>query len=277
MTRSAIRRVTATLAAALVALLPAAASAQAPAPPGKPGARGRPAPAAAPSAAEAATRFRLVLNGAAALGTQSYDDVRTPIEYAERASIRTSYETGTGLGFDAALQVSLFRGLGVLAGYSYTTRDATGSVDVSRPHPLYLDRPRSASAELAGYGYSEGALDLDLAFARSAGALDWALFAGVTLFQVQADLLDVPTYEESYPYDELRILSTPARAVEESATGWNVGGRLDYRFGQSRRFGMGVQLRYSSASVALTAGQDATAATIDAGGLAVGAGVRLYF
>jgi hypothetical protein len=40
---------------------------------------------------------------------------------------------------------------------------------------------------------------------------------------------------------------------------------------------VGVQVRYSTASVGLTAGSDATAATIDAGGLAVGAGMRIYF
>jgi len=75
------------------------------------------------------------------------------------------------------------------------------------------------------------------------------------------------TYSEVYPYDQLTILTTPAAAIQENATGWNVGGRLDYRFGQSKRFGVGVQLRYSNASVELTASQASTPAKIDAGGL----------
>jgi len=281
MTRLASRRLAATLAAAALGF-GSPALAQTPPAPGKPGARGVPTPAKPPAAsrapaAPAATRFRLVLNFAVTPGTTSYEDVRTPVEYAETGAIRTSYEAGTGLGPDVALQVSLYRGLGLLAGYSHITRDATGTVDVTRPHPLYLNRPRTASAELTGYGYTQGAIDLDLAYARAAGSFDWALFAGVSFFKVEADLLDVPTYSEVYPYDQLTILTTPAAAIQENATGWNVGGRLDYRFGQSKRFGVGVQLRYSNASVELTASQASTPAKIDAGGLTVGAGVRVYF
>jgi len=276
MTRLARRLAPPALAAAIAISWPAWVLAQTAATPGKPGARGRPTPAAAPAGAPV-TRFRLVLNASAVPGTLSYSDVRTPTAYAESSTIRTSYEAGSGFGLDGALQVSLYKGLGVLVGYSNVTRDATGTVDVTRPHPLYLNRPRTASAELSGYAYSEGAFDIDAAYARSAGSLDWALFAGVTLFQVEADLLEAPTFDERYPYDELTILSTPTQAVSQSATGFNVGGRLDYRFGSSKRFGLGLQVRYSSASVALKVGTDATAASVDAGGLAVGGGVRLYF
>jgi hypothetical protein len=282
MTRPTTRLACAAAGAVLLALAPslAAAQAPAPAPPGKPGARGK--PAAAPDAdasggAPVEARFRLVLNFAAMPGGVGYSDLRTPVAYAEPSSIRTGYDAGTGLGPDVALQVSLYRGVGLLAGYSRITRDTTGSLDVSRPHPLYLNRPRTATSELADFSYSEGAVDVDAAFARSAGSFDYALFAGVTLFQVEADLVDVPTFDERYPYDVLTILSSPKRAVEESATGFNVGGRLDYRFGQSKRFGVGVQLRFSSASVELKANQDATAAKIDAGGLSVGGGLRIYF
>ena len=56
-----------------------------------------------------------------------------------------------------------------------------------------------------------------------------------------------------------------------------MGGRLDYRFGRSRRFGAGVQVLYSTASAKPKAGPDATEASFDAGGLSVGAGLRVYF
>jgi len=255
------------LAALTVAALAAAASS----------ARAQAASGTAPAPGPAPGRVRLVLNAGFWPSSASYGDSRTLTEYVEQTTIRTSYETGEGLGPDLALQVSLFRGLGILVGYSRHTRDVTGTVDVSRPHPLYLNRPRTASAEISGYEYAEGALDLDLAFARTAGHLDWALFAGATLFEVETDLLGTPTYDEEYPYDELAIASTPAVTVKDSPTGFNVGGRLDYRFGSSRRFGAGVQLRYSTASVKLKATPEATEASFDAGGFSVGAGVRIYF
>jgi len=255
---------TALAAATLAASAPARAQAAAPSP-------------TPPKGPGAAPRVRLVLNAAFWPTTASYSDSRTFTEYAEETTIRTSYEAGTAFGPDVALQVSLFRGLGLLVGYSYASRDVAGQVEVSRPHPLYLNRHRSASAEISGYGLTEGAVHLDLAYARAAGRLDWALFAGATFFQIEADLLGTPTYTDVYPYDELVVASTPSTTVKESPTGFNVGGRLDYRFGSSRRFGAGVQVLYSTASVELKAGPDATEATFDAGGLSVGAGLRVYF
>ncbi len=258
----------AALAAAAVAASAPSARAQATTP--------KPAKPAAPAPAVPA-RFRLVLNAAVWPTKTSFSDSRTFTEYAEQTTIHTSYEAGTSFGPDVALQASLYGGFGLLVGYSHASRDVTGKVDVSRPHPLYLNRPRSASAEISGYSLTEGAVHLDLAYARAAGHLDWALFAGVSLFQVEAHLLQQPTYDDVYPYDELTITATPSTTVKESPTGFNAGGRLDYRFGRSRRFGAGVQVLYSTASVKVRAVPEATEATFDAGGLSIGGGLRVYF
>jgi hypothetical protein len=232
---------------------------------------------AAPGAPRPA-RVRIAVNAALWVGTApAFSDTRSFEEYVEQTTIGTRYETQGRFGPDAAVQVSVFRELGILVGYSSVGRDTTGTVDVSRPHPLYLDRPRSASAELSGYGYSERAFHLDLAYGRGAGHLDWSLFAGVSLFRVEADLLGTPTYTDVYPYDELTIASTPASRAKSSPTGFNVGGRLDYRVGGSGHFGLGVQLLYSRASVELQATPEAQKATFHAGGLQVSAGVRLFF
>ncbi len=235
------------------------------------------APAPAPKPAKTPDRVRVVVNAAFWPTGPGYSDSQTFTEYAEQTTIRASYEAGSAFGPDLAVQVSLFRGLGLLVGYSRSTRDVTASVNVSRPHPLYLNQPRSASADNPGYELSEGAVHLDVAWAQAAGRLDWAVFAGATLFQVEADLLGKPTYTDVYPYDELVIASTPSTSVKDSPTGFNVGGRLDYRFGSSRRFGAGVQVLYSTAGVKLKGTPDSTPATFDAGGLSVGAGVRVYF
>jgi hypothetical protein len=230
-----------------------------------------PKPTAAPG------RVRLVLNAAFWPATPSFGDSRTFTEYAEETTIGASYDSSTAFGPDVAVQVSLLRGLGLLVGYSSATRDVTGQVEVSRPHPLYLDRDRSASSEISGYDLTEGAIHLDVAYARAAGHLDWAIFAGATFFQVEADLLARPTYTDVYPYDELVVASTPSTTAKDSPTGFNVGGRLDYRFGSSRRFGAGIQVLYSAASVKVRAAPDATEARLDAGGLSLGAGLRVYF
>lgn len=223
-------------------------------------------------------RVRIILNGAFwPTDAPSFVGGRTFEEYVEQTTLRTSYETNSTFGPEGALQVSLFGGVGVLASYSLASRDTTGSVDVSRPHPLYFDRPRTASSEITGYDYRETAINLDLAYGRGAGHLDWSIFGGVTLFRVEADLLAEPTFTDVYPYQELAIASTPATSVESNPTGFNLGGRLDYRFGQSGRFGLGVQVLYSRATAELLATPDADTISVDVGGLQLGAGLRLYF
>ena len=235
-------------------------------------------PEATGPASPAPARVRIVLNGAFWLGSSpSFSETRSFEEYAEETTIRASYETGSAFGPDVAVQATVYRGLGVRVGYSLASRDQSGTVEVSRPHPFHFDRPRVASAELSGLSYSEGALHLDVAYARSAGHLEWTLFAGVTLFRVEADLLGEPIYTDVYPYDEFAIASTPTVTAESSPTGFNLGGGLDYRFGSSGRFGLGIQLLYSTGDVELQATPEAETISFKAGGLQVGAGVRVYF
>lgn len=256
-----MRRRSLSAPALLVVALVAAAPLQAAAPPAE-----QPLPS---------PRVRIVLNGVGSFSSPSFGDTRQYPEFAETTSVSTSYSTKTAFGPDVAVQLSLVRGLGVLVGYSLASRSESGRFDASRPHPLYLNRPRSLSGELTGYDYKEGALHLDLAYGRGSGRLDWSLFAGASVFQVEADLLSQLSFTDSYPYDELALAAAPATRVKATPTGWNVGGRLDYRFGRS--FGAGVLLRYSKASVKLRANQDASEASYDAGGLQAGAGLRLYF
>ena len=232
-------------------------------------------PAAPP--AKVPDRVRVVVSGAFWPSGPGYSDTQTFPEYAETTTIHTSYDAGSAFGPDLAVQLSLHRGLGLLVGYSHSSRDVAGTVNVSRPHPLYLNQPRTATAETSGYKLAESALYLDLAYTRPAGRLEWSLFAGVALFQVEADLLGRPTYTDVYPYDELAIASTPSTKVKDSPAGFNVGGRLDYRFGKSKRFGAGLQVGYATASVKLKGSPESTEATYDAGGFSVGAGLRVYF
>jgi hypothetical protein len=231
----------------------------------------------APAPARPRDRVRIVVNAAFWPTGPSYGDTQTFTEYAEQTTIHTSYDAGSAFGPDLAAQLSLYRGLGLLVGYSHSSRDVAGTVNVSRPHPLYLNKPRTATAETSGYKLAEGASYLDVAYSRPAGRLEWAVFAGLALFQVDADLLSKPTYTDVYPYDELLIASTSSTSAKDSPAGFNIGGRLDYRFGSAKRFGAGVQVLYATARVKLKGTPESTEATFDAGGFSVGAGVRVYF
>ncbi len=228
-----------------------------------------------PVATPSGDHLRLVLNAAASMGSFTLSDQRHTTEYAETAVVTTSQKVGAGYVTDLALQVRLHRGLGLLVGYSFGSRDASGTYAAQRPHPLYLDQPRTAQGELGGYRYTENTVHADVAYGAVHGKLEWVLFAGPSFFQVKPDMLDQLSYAEQYPYDQLTVTSAPSRRLDVSKVGFNVGGGLDWRL--SRLFGAGVQVRYAAAQVKVQATPEASQATIDAGGLQLAGGVRLHF
>lgn len=226
--------------------------------------------------AAAADRVRLVLNGVWSAAPPGFSDTRTITEFAESGSFSASYRARAAVGPDLGVQVTLLRRLGAFLAVSSAARAETGSFQAGLPHPLYLNRHRNVAGELSGYRLEETAVHLDLAFGAALGSLDYALFAGATLFAVEADLVDAVRYDHSYPYDTVSLGAVPGRRMKDSPAGFNVGGRLDYRFGSARRFGLGVLVRYSGAKARLKP-TDASAVEVDAGGLTAGGGVRLYF
>jgi hypothetical protein len=113
----------------------------------------------------------------------------------------------------------------------------------------------------------------DVVVSGRSGSLRFAGFAGASFFKVKADLLERIQFTQTYPYDTVQVTGTPAQKAEDSPVGWNVGASLDYAF--SPHFGLGIQGRFSGASAELAAGQNKI--KVDAGGLDVAFGVRIYF
>lgn len=228
------------------------------------------------SSGAAEDRVRIILNGVWNPAPSSINETRSITEFAETGSFSARYTTKSVFGPDVGAQVTVFRRLGVFAAFSSANRDESGMFEAGLPHPLYLNRHRDVSGELSGYQFKERAFHLDLAFGSAKGHLDYALFAGVSLFDVEADFVDAVRYSHAYPYDTVTLNQVLPKRAKDKPTGFNAGGRLDYRFGGSRRFGLGAQLRISGATAKLKP-TDSNTLSIDAGGFQAGIGARLYF
>ena len=221
-------------------------------------------------------KFRLVLNGAFGTRTLDFSESRKFTEFVEQTTLEARYQDKPGPGFDVGVQYNVVRHFGVLASFSAMSGDGSASYSAALPHPLYFNQPRRVSGSIDGLKYKEAGGHLDLVGSGASGALEFAAFAGATFFNVQVDLAEAIHYTQSYPYDSVTITGVPAKQFSDSPIGFNVGGRLDYGFGQARRFGVGVQARFSRASVKLVP-SEGNSLTFDVGGIQLGAGLRVAF
>lgn len=226
------------------------------------------------TATSAPAQVTLSINGVYDVASPDWSHNRTFTEFLEEARYDARYAAKAAAGLDVGLQVSLWRGLGPSLALSRADKDASGSLDVSVPHPLYFDRDRSATAELSGFDYSEQVVHAGLGWQGWRGALDFAVFGGVSLFRVRADAVESIEYDQAFPFDEITLRAPRPVERTDEPTGFHVGGRLDWRL--ATHFGVGAQLRYSAAKArfSLPGGDDFE---IDAGGLQVAAGLRIFF
>jgi hypothetical protein len=230
----------------------------------------------AASAAHAADepRLTLSLNGVFAPSSITYDSVRTFDAFAEQGSLNASYDAGSGPGFEAGLVFNFTRSLGVGLAGGIVSRDTAADYTASVPHPLFLNRNRTAEGTVDNLDYKESQVHLDLVYTGRSGSFDFSAFAGPTFMSVTGDLLGQPQYDQSYPFETITVTSIPPLSFDDNGFGFNAGAALGYRF--SDRIGVGVQGRFSRATIELVPeGQDPV--EIDAGGFHIAGGLRIYF
>jgi opacity protein-like surface antigen len=218
-------------------------------------------------------KLKLSLTGAFGISSLDFSGTRSFTEFAEEGRVDADYSADKGPGFEGGLTYRFGSHLGVALTGSYLKRDSSVSLRAALPHPLYLNRDRLVEANLSGLSYKETAGHLDLVVSGHSGSIDFSAFAGPSIFKVDADLAGTPTYTHSYPFDSVTVTSVPSSSGNDTAFGFNAGAGVDYRFGP--KFAFGVQGRFSRGSAKLPI--DGGEIEVDAGGFAVGAGIRINF
>jgi hypothetical protein len=224
-------------------------------------------------AADDPYKVKLLLGGGYQLGSPEFDQTLSFDQFQEQATIATSYSADKALGLDVGIQWNAFRSIGFQVAGTLYDRDLAGTWNASFPHPFFFDQPRTATGDVTGK-MKETAGHLSLVFFGKSGNLDLSAWGGVSLFKVEADLLQNVEYSQAYPYDSVTVTSVPLGKGEDSPIGFNIGASVDYRF--SKSIGLGVQGRFARAKAKLAAG-GSPEVEVDAGGLQLGGGLRIYF
>jgi hypothetical protein len=216
--------------------------------------------------------FRLVGNAQLLASTLDFDGTREVTLYAEAGQIASRYRAKSALMGDLGVQRNFGRTLAVLVAFETGSRGQEADAEARLPHPFYLNRLRTATARLSGLSFRQTAGHVGLALRGGARSLEYTAFAGPSFYQVQAGQVGDFLAEEEYPFDTVAGTFTKTRS-RKSAFGFHVGGRADVWL--ARTFGLGAQVRYGHAKVAL--GSSGSKTDVTAGGLEVGGGLRLRF
>ncbi len=230
-------------------------------------------PAVPRAAAAEKGPFRLWLQAGLVAGKPSFSETRTFTEFAEQGRIDSHYDEDSGPGVEGGLGWRFTHRFAVHAAASWARRKEAGSYSAALPHPLYFAMPRHAAGDFSGRSIHETAVHLDLAVVGGSG-LEWSVFAGPSVIETQADLVQAIEYTHAYPYDAVTVTGAPLASVRGHALGFNAGAGLDWHVGP--HVALGLQSRFSQANVKLqpAAGDEVA---VKAGGLLVSAGLRLDF
>jgi hypothetical protein len=217
-------------------------------------------------------RATVHFNVGAQTGSGDISQTFTPLIYEEPASISIAQNYETGGLIDIGGSYMVYGDFGVGLSYSHTAGDGDAAIAAQIPHPLFADRPRSASATATGLDHSENAVHISLLYRFAATPkVDVTVGLGPTFFSVKQDL--VPTVDVAEASGG-PVITPVVVEGSDSAVGVNVGADVTYMI--TDLIGAGVLLRYAKSTAEVSAA-DSQAVDVRAGGFQFGVGVRVRF
>src|SRR5262249_33814306 len=117
------------------------------------------------------TRLVVLVNGGIAPSSLDFDQTRTFTEFAEAGRLDVKYKYEHGYGGEIGLRYFVLRELGIEVAGSFLKRSGSADYAGQFPHPLYLNRPRSAAGTQDGLSYKEAAGYLNFVYGGSSARL----------------------------------------------------------------------------------------------------------
>ena len=219
-------------------------------------------------------RAYLDVNGGLKASPSSFTDTARPLDFVEPATIDTSYKVKAAPEFDVGGGVRVWRSLALGLDVSRLSKTDAAAVSAQVPHPFYFGRPRAVAGS-TNASRVETAVHIQAVWVMPMRK-QWqiAIAGGPSFFNVQQDVVQDVTVDQTYPYDTATFASAVSTKQKKSAAGFNAGIDLTRMF--SPRVGVGVGIGFSHAGVTLASGAGSSP-NVDAGGAFVTGGLRLRF
>ncbi len=193
----------------------------------------------------------------------------------EEARFSGAHTPASAPGFDAGAGYRVAGNFALGMAVSFDAAEGEAAVSARAPHPFFDGRDREFSGLAAGLHRQELGVHVQaLYLVPVTESFTVALFGGPTLINLQQDLVADVQFRQEYPYETVSYDAAIAGGQSGTGIGFNAGADLAYYF--SDVAGVGLLARYSRATVGLASATGGTVG-VPAGGLQVGAGLRLKF
>lgn len=198
--------------------------------------------------------------------------------YQEEGLLNVNGQVDGGPLFDISGGLRIWRNVSVGLGYHRAASGGDWRVSGRVPHPLFFNRQREFSLDLAGLDRTESALHLSFGYMIVLNdKIDVHITGGPSFFWLSQDVVSDVTIEEVGPPFTTVVVTPQVSERNETPVGGHIGADVAYRFYERGRMKLagGFFLRYAGSSADVQViNQDVSA---DVGGFQFGFGLRTRF
>ena len=199
------------------------------------------------------------------VGSKSFDTEGHFDLYEEAAILHTAREGKSGLFFDVRGGYKVWSNLLVGLGVSRVSNKADVTIDAALPHPVFHDQLRPMSLTVPDAKRTETALHISGTWMIPVtDKIDVGVLGGPSIFFIKNDTVTSLTVTEPTP-----TATGNLESISETTVGFHVG--VDVQYLLNKKYGVGGLFRYTRAS------SDFAGFDLTAGGLQIGAGLRVRF
>ncbi len=225
---------------------------------------------------EGRVHTRVSVNAGLQVVSTTFAGVTSQQVRLQPALVNSTYRVGGGQAFDGGVAVTMRNSFGVGLTGSWHSKTTNATANATIPHPFFYESPRTIAGAPTGLTRGELAVHVQALYVvRPTERLDLVVSGGPSFFSVKQTFVSEVSFVEAYPYDSATFAGAALKQVTNQQTGFNVGADIGLRLGRS--VGVGGLVRFSHAGVSFAVPNGNTRVDLDAGGLQVGGGFRLYF
>ena len=235
------------------------------------------APGAEAQLREPEQRFFISIDGGFQGGSQQVQNQAvSPDVFGEDQITATDHDIDrTAAVGRANVVATLWGNLGVGLGYTVSFEAGDGAVTVMVPHPIFTNRPRTASSDLTNLRHRADMFHFQAVYIVPLDdRAQLQIFGGPSVMTVeQAVVTGATAGPEVPPFTTVTLDSVQRQKLTNTGLGFNVGMDFAYMFGDT--YGAGVFVQYAGGSLNFESRGGPSEVTV--GGIQFGGGLRFRF